>query len=410
MKSFLKKIISWRLVNLLWHLPKSVAASLLYGFPARKLIFIAVSGSKGKTSTAYFLNHILTAAGTKSALFTTAALSIAGSQELNTLKLTTPTPFFLQKFLRRALEAHCTHAVIEVSSHALKQYRVWGIPFSVVILTNLMSDHLEYHANADEYRTIHKRLITKNTSALVLNGDDQNEQAFKELPVKKIVVSKNSKDFTKLYENHLAIRGEFNIMNLCMACAAAKTLGIPEEAIHTSLTTLTNAPGRMEYIRSDKPFDCIVDYAHSPDSLRTFFSAIRPSVQGRIIAVFGACGDRDPGTRPMMGQVLDTYADIIVVTNDDTYSEDPETIAVQLMKGITQKSPETLYCILDRRSAISKALCLAQQGDTVCILGKGAEQWQIIGTAKLPWDDRLIVKDLLAQPCANTSADTDSTP
>ncbi len=409
MKSFIKKIIPWHLVNLFWHLPKSIVASCLYGFPAQKLTIIAVSGTKGKTSTAYYLDHILTSAGKKSALFSTAALSINSKQELNTLKLTTPTPFFLQHFLRRALHEGCTHAVLEVSSHAIKQHRCWGIPFHVVILTNLMSDHLEYHADADEYRTIHKRLISRETTALVLNDDDPNEQEFKNLSCPKVLISAKSEVFAQLAHQNLPIKGEFNVINLLMASAAAQTLGISKDTIRASYTTLTNAPGRMEYMHTDKPFSVIIDYAHSPDSLHAFFSALPRKSNGRIIAVFGACGDRDPASRPLMGKVLDTYADTIIVTNDDTYSENPDAIADKLMSGIIAKSTRT-YRILDRRSAIYKALCLAQPNDTVCILGKGAEQWQIIGNTKIPWDDRKITQELLLQPCANTSAETDSTP
>ncbi len=410
MKSFIKKVIPWHLVNLFWHLPKSIVASCLYGFPAQKLTVIAVCGTKGKTSTAYYLDHILTSAGKKCALFSTAALSMNGKHELNTLKLTTPTPFFLQHFLRRALHEGCTHAVLEVSSHAIKQHRCWGIPFHVVILTNLMSDHLEYHADADEYRTIHKRLISTKTMALILNDDDPNEQEFKNLSYPKTLISTKSEAFAQLMHQNLPIKGGFNVINLLMALAAARALGISEETIHASYATLTNAPGRMEYMHTDKSFDIIIDYAHSPDSLRTFFSALPKQERGKIIVVFGACGDRDPAMRPLMGEILDKYGDSIIVTNDDTYSENPDAIASQLIRGITGKSATTLYRILDRRTAIHKALCLAQPNDTVCILGKGAEQWQIIGNTKIPWDDRRITQELLLQPCANTSAQTDSTP
>ena len=395
MKSFLKKIIPWRLVNLFWHLPKSVLASFFYGFPAQKLTVIAIAGTKGKTSTAYFLSHFLDRAHIRHALFSTAAIKVAGQESLNTLKLTSPTPFFLQKTLRHALRRGCTHAAIEVSSHALQQYRVWGIHFEVVAITNLMSDHLEYHENAQQYRAIHARLISQHTKLLILNADDPNEQEFHSLRVPKQFISKHDSDYAALASTPIPIVGDYNLMNIYAAICSAHALGISRESITQSLPTLHNAPGRMEYIAEGQPFDVIVDYAHSPDSLAAFFNAIQQYIQKRCIAVFGACGDRDPSMRPLMGRVLDDNADMIIITNDDTYSENPEIIASHLRMGIVHKTPESLFTILDRRSAIQKALSLARAGDTLCILGKGAETFHILGSKKIPWDDRAVARELL---------------
>lgn len=395
MKSFLKKIIPWRLVNLFWHLPKALLASYINGFPAKKLILIAVAGTKGKTSTAYFLSHILDETSVKNVLFSTAALKIAGEERLNTLKLTSPTPFFLHKTLRVAVQKGCTHAIIEVSSHAIKQHRIWGISFDVVVLTNLMSDHLEYHAHAAEYRDIHRHLISPKTKFLIRNADDPNLDEFKELRVRQIPVSSESPDYAKLQSMNIPIHGSYNLMNILCAAKAAQALGIHRDAISQSLSTLRGAPGRMEYIREGQTFDVIVDYAHSIDSLSAFFSAITARAKGNIIAVFGACGDRDPSMRKPMGSILDDNTNSLVITTDDTYSEDPEHIARQLIEGITRKNTASLFIIADRRAAIEKAFSIAQQGDTVCILGKGAETLQIMGSRKIPWDDRSVARELL---------------
>lgn len=395
MKSLLKKILPWRLVNLFWHLPKSILASFLHGFPAHKLTCIAVAGTKGKTSTAYFLSQILDQAGIRHILLSTAALKIGEQEQLNPIKLTSPTPFFLQEKLRQSVQEGCTHAIIEVSSHAIKQYRIWGVVFDIVVITNLMSDHLEYHADSDEYRTIHKQLISPKTKFLVLNTDDPDLESFKSLSVRQIPACPSSPDYTKLKSMPIPVPGDYNLMNILCAAKAAQALSIPRDCISQSLSTLRPAPGRMEYIREGQSFDVIVDYAHSVDSLTAFFHAIRECVSGSVIAVFGACGDRDPAMRPLMGKVLDEYADSIIVTTDDTYTEDPASISTQVLSGITRKDTKTLFSIPDRRTAIEQALSLAHNGDTVCILGKGAETMQILGNKKLPWDDRAVARDLL---------------
>lgn len=397
MKSLLKKIIPQKFIRNFWHLPKAMLATLIFGFPAKKMICIAVAGTKGKTSTAYYLSHLLDSAHIKNTLFSTGALKTAGDERLNTLKLTTPTPFFLNVFLKRAKKRGCTHAVIEVSSHAIDQYRIWGVPFSYIILTNLTPDHLEYHANHEEYIDIHTRLATKKTRALFLNGDDTNLKPFMSLSAAKIITA--SDPLKEKIKAISPLSGAFNVTNLLLAMHTARELGIPDDIIFAAIKTAKNAPGRTEKIQEGQSFDVIVDYAHSPESLKNFFEAFRLGCTKRIISVFGACGDRDPQQRPWMGKILDTYSDVCIVTTDDPYSERPETIAAHVQSGIMQKKQgETLFAISDRKEAIRKALFIARAGDCVCILGKGAEQWQVFGangTKKIPWDDRDIARELL---------------
>lgn len=397
MKTFLKTILGKELIAFLWHKPKAVCAAFLYGFPARHFTVIAVAGTKGKTSTAYFISQFLDAAGIPNALFCTAALKIKGEESLNTLKLTTPTPFFFQQFARRARVKGCTHLIVEVSSHALVQERLWGVPFHIAVLTNLTPDHLEYHQDARDYQETHRHLITKNLRALILNGDDEHLAPFTSLSVQTIPVRNNDATYQSVALK-IHLKGSFQIMNASLAYAAARATGIGDSLLAHALPSLTGAPGRMETIENDRGVDIVVDYAHSVESLTTFFASIRPSVREQLIAVFGACGERDVRQRPLMGARLDAYADRIIVTNDDPYSEDPKTIAHQLKEGITRKKEgEALFTILDRREAITKALAIAKRGDTICILGKGAEQWQVFSNKKIPWDDRRIVKDILEQ-------------
>lgn len=403
MKSLLKKIIPRRLIALFWHKTKAMLAAVLFGFPARSLIVIAVAGTKGKTSTAYYISHLLDVARTKNALFSTAAIKINGSETLNMLKLTTATPFFLQSFLRHALRAGCTHVVLEVSSHALAQYRTWSVPFRIVVLTNLAPDHREYHASDQEYRDLHCNLFLKHApSHTIINGDDAYLIQCTNLPVSKTIVALASHD-ARLIRTHtrLPILSDFVVSNLLCAVSAARALGISEDSILRALETVRNPPGRMELVQEGQQFTVVVDYAHSVISLQNFFTAIAKTVTGRTIVVFGACGERDPLQRPAMGSALDKSADIIIVTNDDPYGEDPSAIATMVAEGVKKKKPnETLFTILDRKKAIAHALALARAGDCVCILGKGAEQWQIFKNKKISWDDRAIAKEILSA-CKN---------
>ncbi|MDO8572072.1 MAG: UDP-N-acetylmuramoyl-L-alanyl-D-glutamate--2,6-diaminopimelate ligase [bacterium] len=396
MKEFIRKLFPESLIIALWHRSRAVLAAVWYGFPAKKLTVIAVAGTKGKTSTAYFISHILDYLGVKNALVSTAALKMAGEEKMNTVKMTTPPADFLQKFLRQAVSRGCTHVVLEVSSHALEQYRTWGIPFSVAVLTNLMPDHLEYHGTAEHYQHSHKKLITPFLKKLILNGDDNNLSDFFNLPVAKSIFKQSEEVAEKLRISGVPMMSHFNASNILAAYYAVSALGFSHEKIMSALKTLHGAPGRLERIDEGQPFTVIVDYAHSVDSLTNFFEAIKPEVKGNIIVVYGACGDRDPSQRVKMGEVLDQCADSVVVTNDDPYSEDPEKISSQLKAGITSKKwNEYAWEILDRRGAIQKALSLAHEGDCVCILGKGAEQWQIFKDTKIPWDDRQVVRELL---------------
>ncbi|MDP2630486.1 MAG: UDP-N-acetylmuramoyl-L-alanyl-D-glutamate--2,6-diaminopimelate ligase [Candidatus Uhrbacteria bacterium] len=394
MKQLLKKIIPSSAIDALWHFPRAVLATLWYGSPARRLTCIAIAGTKGKTSTAYFLHDILQQTGSDTALFSTAGGKIKNEVFLNTWKMTTPSPFSLQRFLARAVRNGCTHAVIEVSSHALKQHRVWGIPFTVALITNLSPDHLEYHKTADEYIHIHELLPSAHTKTILINADDSHSDFFKKDP--RTISFSSTEQCVSCIATLPQWWASFQKPNLTAVCAAARALGRKEDAICSALATLCEPPGRFEEIKAGQPFRVIVDYAHSPESLRFFFTSVRPLVSGNLIVVYGACGDRDATQRPLMGAVLQQFADTIILTSDDPYSEDPADIARQVQTGITDtmKSP---IMILDRKEAIRRALEIAQENDCVCILGKGAEQLQIFKDKKIPWDDRKIVRGLLTR-------------
>ncbi|MBI2484194.1 hypothetical protein HYV71_03365 [Candidatus Uhrbacteria bacterium] len=395
MKRLFKKIIPRNLINLLWHKPLAMAACFYYGFPAKKMIVIGVAGTKGKTSTAYIISHVLDEAKKQNALISTAALKMNGVETPNTVKMTSPNPWFINRFLSEAYLQNCRYAIIEVSSHAIDQYRVWGIPFTVVVITNLYPDHLEYHKDAQEYQRIHRNIVSEQTT-LILNAHDTATRKFRATPKQKIYITHDGVLAKKLSTSAIPLMAGIQRPNIYAAAATALFLGCDHVAVSHALRTLTAIPGRFEYINEGQPFDVIVDYAHSPVSLLAFFQSLREHSKKTVIAVFGACGERDRKTRPEMGSILDRYADIVIITNDDPYGEDPDYIANGVMQGVERKTKERdMYVILDRKEAITKAFSLAANGATVCILGKGAEQFQVMNNKKIPWDDRRVARDLL---------------
>ncbi len=419
MKNLLKKMLPERIILCFWHYPKAVLAALFYNFPARKLIVIGVAGTKGKTTSAHLISQILEAAGKKTALISTASVKIAEKEELNKIKMTTPSPFYIQKFLREAVRAGCQYAVMEISSHALIQHRTFGIPFHVVVLTNMMPDHLEYHKTAENYSSSHQKMLKPCLRHLILNGDDSNLKFFLETPFlagQKIIYGIRNKETIFAKDIHLGLTassfkvetpddsieinlpllGKFNIYNSLTALAVGLSQKIKLKNIKNALEKSKGAPGRMEKIDSGQNFQVIVDYAHSPDSLNNFFEAVFPLKKNTIITVFGACGERDASQRPLMGKIIDKNCDYIIITNDDPYGESPEKIAKEVMSGVENKEiGKNIWKILDRTSAIKKAVALAQKDDLVLILGKGAEQWQVFKDKKIPWDDRKITKEIL---------------
>lgn len=425
----LKKIIravlpSENLVNYCWHLPVEILCALYYGFPGRKIKVIGVAGTKGKTTTAYFIAQLLEGVGKRAALYSTAAVKIAGKEELNTQKMTTPGRGFMQALLKKAVQAKCDYAVLEISSHGLKQFRLVGIPFSVIVLTNMMPDHLDYHKTSQDYTLSHQRMIGRKTKVVVYNAEDQYLKSLSLPQTYRVSFGQNSDcdmrinnvraedqgtGFTlsfkrKTYAYWIPTLGDFNVYNTAAALGALRGIGIDIAELKNKVAALVPAPGRMEKIANNLGLTVIVDYAHSPDSFEQVFKAMTPLPSSKLIAITGACGDRDSRVRPKMGKLLGEYCDYVVLTNDDPYTEDPQQIIGHLLKGLSalpkMEQNKTYWMIMDRRSAIEKGLSLACPGDIVLILGKGAEQWQVFKDKKIPWDDRQVAKEILQKKTA----------
>lgn len=429
LKILLRRLLPNDVFFRFWYLPRGFFTALRYGFPAKKLKVIGVAGTKGKTTTCHLVAHILESAGRKTAMISTAALRDGSQETLNKMRMTTPPSVFLQKFIKEAVRNGCQYLVLETSSHALVQYRTFGISFEVVILTNLSPDHLEYHPTVEHYQLSHQKMINAKTKFLILNGDDSHAEHFLKMPLsnaKRLIYGLNqpadclaqdvalsatgSRFVVKVGESSakidLPLLGKFNVYNALAAISAVLTQGVSMKTVQSALEKFKGTPGRMEEINCGQDFRVIVEFAHSVDSLNNFFEALLALKSGRekVIAVSGSCGERDPKPRPQIGQILDKNTDYIIITNEDPYGEDPEKIAQDLLAGIkTKKFGENLWKILDRREAIYKAVSLAQKGDLVLILGKGAEQLQVFKDRKISWDDRVVATEALRQKLQNLS-------
>jgi UDP-N-acetylmuramoyl-L-alanyl-D-glutamate--2,6-diaminopimelate ligase len=421
-KQFLRKIIPYKFI-LLTHKIRAILATLVYGFPGKKIRAIGVAGTKGKTTTVNMIAKILEEGGHKVAMLSTANFQIGDKKWLNDVKLTTTSPFYFQKFLAKAVKEKCDYVIVEISSHGLVQYRHLGVPYKTVVLTNMMSDHLDYHKTYENYKNSHNALLTKNLENLIVNYDDEDLRSFLKFEkVKKyafslkgykevnnvkliraadMVLREKETEFNiKTDKGQLAVKssliGEFNIYNSLAAAAVGLAENIKPIAIKKALESIENIPGRLEKIDEGQDFEVIVDYAHSPDSLKKVYEVVKPYVKNKMIAVLGGTGDRDKTYRSKAGAIADEFADIVIVTNEDPYSEDPEDIMDQVMSGIKNKElNKNLFRITDRKEAIKKAISMAERDDLVIITGKGAEQFVITKDEKIPWDDREVAREAL---------------
>ncbi|MBN2057862.1 MAG: UDP-N-acetylmuramoyl-L-alanyl-D-glutamate--2,6-diaminopimelate ligase [Candidatus Saganbacteria bacterium] len=393
-------------------------ANMFYDHPSQKVKLIGITGTNGKTTTAFLIESILRAAGYKVGLIGTVGARINGEEIPS--GLTTPESLELQALLARMVEQGVTHVVMEVSSHALAQDRVLGCDFDIAIFTNLTHDHLDFHHTREEYLCIKKRLfeMLKPEGVAIVNVDDPVSshiinvvkgetitygvaQARHELRSTKhnefdAVVSEVQvkPDQMALKVNSVKLKthliGLPNIYNIVAAFQCALVLGIPNKTIKKGIEALKLVPGRFERIDLGQPFSVIVDFAHSPDALQKLIEAYRPLTPGRIILVFGCPGDRDRDKRPIMGRIAAELADEAIVTTDDPHSEGPEAI----IKEVAGKLKLTK--ITDRKKAIEAALKLAKKGDTVLIAGRGHEKYQDFKGKKVALDDREVVAQLIS--------------
>ncbi len=393
------------------------AVTVRHGNPAKNLRVIAVTGTNGKTTTVNYLNNILKHAGYKTAMFSTAVIEINDQSKINDLNVTVATTDEMQRFFKQAKQAKVDFVVLEVTSHALHQHKLATVPIEMAIMTNLTQDHLDYHKTMDKYAQAKSILFKNSPQFIVLNKDDEWYKYFDKFQAKnqKITYGKNKsadavitkvKSYTDGNVADIAIDhqvkiklsthmpGEYNVYNATAAATAAYLLGLKTKDIVGGVKTLESIPGRFELVPLNKPYQVVVDYAHTPDALEQLLKTAKNITKQRVILVFGATGDRDKGKRKIMGEIAAKYADRIFVTDEESYSEDPAIIRKMIMEGINKSGRSAKATeIADRKEAIERALSVAKKGDIVLVTGMGHEKFRVINGEKIPWSDTEVLKN-----------------
>ena len=380
----------------------ALAAANLYRHPWHEMMVVGITGTNGKTSTAMMLSSILEGAGIRTGVLGTVGYRL-GDRVLPA-PVTTPESHRVARLMRKMRESGCGACVMEVSSHALALARVDMVRFDVGLFTNISQDHLDFHADMEEYLSSKLRLfrLLKPKGSAVVGtyapgapsvqgaltfGRDERD----DFRVRSPQVGLGRIDYlldheSETVEVHVPVSGSVNVYNSAGALASALCLGLPLQRAAVHLRDFRGVPGRLESVDAGQDFLVAVDYAHTPDALEKVLEQAGEMSRGRVIAVFGAGGDRDRGKRPRMGGIADRLADVLVVTSDNPRTENPEEIIADIMEGIGRK--EDLHVEVDRRKAIRLAVGLAQPGDVVVIAGKGHEDYQILGTERVHFDDR----------------------
>ncbi len=388
----------------------------LAGDPSHDLKLVGITGTNGKTTTSCLLASILTTAGYRAGLMGT--LGYLDGRRIEKATLTTPPADELAAWLARMVRNGCSHAVIEVSSHALDQARVAGIRLDAACVTNVTRDHLDYHRTLRQYRLAKSRLFDhlSGEGFAVINADDPTSAGYLgriDGPALTVGIRSPAEITARPLEQYLSEQtfllcagsetipvrtemiGAHHVYNCLVAAAVGLTYGIDLPTVVRGLETAGQVPGRLERIECGQPFGAFVDYAHTPHALAGCLRTLRGLAAGRLICVFGAGGDRDRKKRPLMGRAVEVGADLAVVTSDNPRTEDPQAIIREVLEGF--RDPTRAEVIPDRAEAIRRTLGAARPGDCLLIAGKGHEDYQIIGEDRIPLDDREVVREWLYQ-------------
>jgi UDP-N-acetylmuramoyl-L-alanyl-D-glutamate--2,6-diaminopimelate ligase len=396
-------------------------ARIFFNYPEKKMKIVGITGTNGKTTTAYLLYSIFKQAHWRPGLITT--VEYFDGEEFRRAERTTPESLDLIRLFSQMVNHHLKSVVMEASSHALSLHRVDGIPFVAGVFTNLGRDHLDFHKTMEDYFQAKFKLFARFSEfqKAILNLDDPySRRIMKSTAGEVFTYSLSDKSATVHHLSHFmdskgmqvkfavpsgeiivqtALIGEYNIYNIMAAIAAAVSLGINENFIREGINQVKNIPGRCERYHSSKGTSIYLDYAHTPDALKGILRAIWSTKPKNLTVVFGAGGDRDKGKRPEMGRAAGEYADTIILTNDNPRNEDPDQIIDEILAGISDH--RKVQIIPDRREAILTALNHARSKDSVLIAGKGHEDYQEIGERKIPFDDHKIIKEFLMETGKN---------
>ena len=427
LRNIVKKAIPTKLFEKLeptGHSVEAIASNIKSGFPSKKMHVIGVTGTNGKTTTTLMIYQMLHEAGYKVGVLSTVAYGANGKLEPQVEHMTTVQASVLQRRLKAFKEQGVEWVVIETSSHALAQYRVWGIPIEIGVFTNLTRDHLDYHKTMKRY--LHAKLklfeiVSKNGRKFgVVNADDKYSKYFAELVPRSVSYGIKSGDLKAydikfkvdhsiykvkikddVYNIKVNVIGDFNISNSLAAVAVGREIGLSKEQIEKGIAATKSVEGRVSSIKQGQKFNVLVDFASTPDAFERIFNTIRPVVKGKLIAVFGSAGRRDEVKRALQGKIAGKYADEIIITEEDDRDVDGNEIMNQIAEGVEKsgkKLGKNYFKILDRKEAIEFALTRASsEQDTVILLGKGHEKTIERANETIDWNESEVVKKLLKE-------------
>lgn len=397
------------------HLLEAVVFNIAYGFPARKMKVIGVTGTNGKTSTCFLIHSMMVSAGKKTGLMTTVGYGVGKDIHPQMQHMTSASVPVLMKRLKYMQKHGVEWLILETTSHALAQNRVWGIPYSLAVMTNITHEHLAYHGTFEKYRDAKRKLFqlaNKNKRGLqtgIINAEDPSAGLFTidiknhvsygikegDMLAKHIDLKPTGSRFAAVigdeeYWVTCNLPGTFNIFNSMAAIAVGRAVGLNRKQIEDGISALKSVEGRMTKIDEGQPFDVIVDYAHTPDSFEKLFKDMKSVAKGKTIVLFGSLGGGDKGKRPQQGELAGKYADLVVVTEEDDRQENPEIIMNDIAKGAEKAGKvrdKDLFLIHDRPEAIKFAFSKAKKGDTVLLLGKGHEKTIESAGGERPWNE-----------------------
>ncbi len=396
----------------LYHFLWAFFGAVFCGFPSRNIFVVGVTGTKGKTTTLELLNAILEAAGKKTALLSSLRVKIGDRSEKNPTGNSMPGRAYIQRFLRKAVRADCQYALIEATSQGVILSRHLFVNWNMGILTNLAPEHIEAHGSFEKYREAKLdflRYVGEKGGKIFINAEDKSAGFFFDA-LKKFrpaAYSVNDGNVSRLLPRRGPLRvaadnsrsefplEDFNKENIAAAVAVARDIGVGEDATREAIRSFRGVPGRMEFVQRT-PFSVVIDYAHTPDSLKKVYSFLKVP-RSKLICVLGAAGGgRDRWKRPEMGKIAAEYCNEIILTNEDPYDENPSQILSEIKSGVTSDKRYATRELTDRREAIKKAVSVARNGDVVVLTGKGSEDWiHIEKGEKIPWNERLVVEETL---------------
>lgn len=432
MKTLIKKLLPKRFLSS-YHFLFAWFANVLFRIPSKKLIIIGITGTKGKTSVANFVWSVLQKNGIKTGIISTANIRIGDREEENTMHMTMPGRFFVQKTLKRMVDNKCEVAIVETTSQGIVQFRHIGVRYDIAIFTNLTPEHIESHGSFENYKKAKGEMFKMVSrypnkrwrgreieKTIIANADDENSLFYLNFDAQKKLTYSVARDSDAKAEHllvkekgvlfdvdkskfTLSLAGEFNVYNALPAVLVGRLFNLSDEQVASGLVSLGGIAGRMEEVACNKGFQVFVDYAHEPAGLESVIKSANKLKKegGRSIVLLGAAGGgRDKARRPIMGKVAGSFADIVVVSDDEPYEEDPLEILNAVKQGALEAGKvegSDLFVISDRREGVKKALQVAKEGDVVVFTGLGHQKIRVVGKQEIPWVEKEVVKEELAK-------------